>query len=138
LRHQVKATRLQPWIDARLASSSLANHEGWERLAARNRTRWAPDQVIIKLADKSCIDFGDGSKRPTFDLAGIEPSLIDYADLFTPDGRIVTRITPERRTIINKLRANSQMSSAFQEYRPSAMDGLKKINPERLPLYPGL
>lgn len=113
---QVKAARLQPFIDARLAAATPEYQDAWDRLAARNRARWEPDQVIIKLADKSCIDFGDGSKRPTFDLAGIAPSLIDYADLFTPDGRIVTRITPERRTIIGKLRANPQMSSAFQEY----------------------
>ena len=113
---QVKAARLQPWIDARLAAATPEYQGAWERLATRNRARWEPDQVIIKLADKSCIDFGDGSKRPTFDLAGIAPSLIDYADLFTPDGRIVTRITPERRTIIKKLRANPPMSSAFQEY----------------------
>ncbi|MDR7154748.1 SAM-dependent methyltransferase [Sphingobium xenophagum] len=113
---QVKAARLQPWIDARLAATTPEYQDAWERLATRNRARWEPDQVIIKLADKSCIDFGDGSKRPTFDLAGIAPSLIDYADLFTPDGRIVTRITPERRNIIKKLRANPPMSSAFQEY----------------------
>lgn len=113
---QVKAARLQPWIDARLAATAPEYQGAWERLATRNRARWEPDQVIVKLADKSCIDFGDGSKRPTFDLAGIAPSLIDYADLFTPDGRIVTRITPERRTIIVKLRANPQMASAFQEY----------------------
>lgn len=115
-RQQIKAARLQMWIDKRLASTSPDYQAKWERLAERNRARWEPDQVVIKLADKSCIDFGDGTKRPTFNLAGIAPSLIDYADLFTPDGRIVTRITPERRTIINKLRTNSLMSSAFQEY----------------------
>lgn len=116
LRHQVRAARLQPWIDSRLANATPANTAAWQSLSDRNRARWEPDQVIIKLADKSCIDFGDGTKRPTFDLAGIPGSRLDYADLFTPDGRIVTRITPERRTIINKLRANPQMSSAFQEY----------------------
>ena len=116
LRHQVRAARLQPWIDARLKKATPGNTAAWQSLSDRNRTRWEPDQVIIKLADKSCIDFGDGTKRPTFDLAGIHGSRLDYADLFTPDGRIVTRITPERRTIIDKLRANPQMSSAFQEY----------------------
>lgn len=116
LRHQVRAARLQSWIDTRLAKAAPANTAAWQSLSDRNRARWEPDQVIVKLADKSCIDFGDGTKRPTFDLAGIPGSRLDYADLFTPDGRIVTRITPERRTIINKLRANPQMSAAFQEY----------------------
>ena len=123
---QVKAARLQPWINARLAAATPEYLGAWERLAIRNLARWEPDQVIIKLADKSCIDFGDGSKRPTFNLAGIAPSLINYADLFTPDGRIVTRITPERRTIIDKLRANSLMSSAFQEYWYKKRDSKKQ------------
>ncbi len=126
-RQQVKAARLQPWIDGRLNAATPENQHAWERLSTRNRARWEPDQVIIKLADKSCIDFGDGSKRPTFDLAGITPSLIDYADLFTPDGRIVTRITHERRTIINKLRANAQMSSALQEYWYKKKGGKQKL-----------
>lgn len=116
LRHQVRAARLQPWINARLAKTSPANLAKWQSLSDRNRARWEPDQVIIKLADKSCIDFGDGTKRPTFDLAGIPDSRIDYADLFTSDGRIVTRITPERRAILAKLGANPQLSSALQEY----------------------
>lgn len=116
LRHQARATRLQQWIDTRLAKAAPASIPVWQSLSDRNRARWKPDQVIIKLADKSCIDFGDGTKRPTFNLAGIPGSRLDYSDLFTPDGRIVTRITPARRTIINKLRANQQMSSAFQEY----------------------
>ncbi len=116
LRHQVRAARMQPWLEARLVKAGPDAKAIWGSLAARNRQRWQPDQVAIKLADKSCIDFGDGTKRPTFDLAGIEPALIDYADLFTPDGRIVTRITPERRAIIEKLRGNAPLSSAFQEY----------------------
>lgn len=116
LRHQVRAARLQPWIEARLVKASPDTKAAWGSLAAQNRKRWEPDRVSIKLADKSCIDFGDGTKRPSFDLAGIEPAMLDYADLFTPDGRIVTRITPDRRAIIAKLRANPQLSSAFQEY----------------------
>jgi len=116
LRHQVRAARLQPWLDNRLKNSSPKHRDVWERIADRNRRRWVPDQVLIKLADKSCIDFGDGTKRPSFDLAAIKPALIEYSDLFTPDGRIVTRITPERRAIVNKLRANSQLSSALRQY----------------------
>jgi hypothetical protein len=116
LRNQVRAVRLQPWIDARLSKATAETRATWQQLADRNRKRWEPDQVIIKLADKSCIDFGDGTKRPTFDLKGIQSALIDYVDLFTPDGRIVTRITPERRLIIDRLRANAQLSSALQEY----------------------
>ncbi|GBQ91002.1 hypothetical protein AA23498_1042 [Acetobacter nitrogenifigens DSM 23921 = NBRC 105050] len=115
-RYRVRAARLQPWIDERLAKARPESLAAWQNIADRNRKRWEADQVVIKLADKTCIDFGDGTKRPAFDLAGIPGSHLDYADLFTPDGRIVTRVTPERRTIINKLLTNPQMSSAFQEY----------------------
>lgn len=114
--HRVRAARLQPWIDARLAKATAARKKGWEKLAQRNRTRWKADKVIIKLADKNCIDFGDGSARPSFDLHSIPEVQIDYADLFTPDGRIVTRMTPERRAIIAKLQANATLSTALQEY----------------------
>ena len=116
LRHQVRAARLQPWIEARLVKAGPDAKAAWGSLAARNRQRWTADRVAIKLADKSCIDFGDGTKRPSFDLAGIEPAMLDYADLFTPDGRIVTRVTVERRAIIKKLWANPQMDSAFHTY----------------------
>ena len=114
--HQVRAAKLQPWLEERLKNAKPDAKAAWGALAARNRMRWEPDQVTVKLADKRCMDFGDGTKRPTFDLAGVEPAVIDYADLFTPDGRIVTRITPERRTIITKLRGNAQLSSALKQY----------------------
>lgn len=114
--HRIRAARLQGWIDGRLDKAAVSRKQAWSQLAARNRQRWQADRVVIKLADKSCIDFGDGTARPTFDLAGLPEVQIDYADLFTPDGRIVTRMTPERRVIIGKLRGNPTLSSAFQEY----------------------
>ncbi|MCX8508009.1 MAG: hypothetical protein ORN49_03865, partial [Rhodobacteraceae bacterium] len=114
--HRVRAARLQPWIESRLAKASTAHKLGWEQLAQQNRTRWEADKVIIKLADKNCIDFGDGTARPSFDLHNIPEVQIDYADLFTPDGRIVTRMTPERRAIIAKLQGNATLATALKEY----------------------
>ena len=116
LRHQIRAARLQIWIEERRQKASPDREELWSSLAMRNRQRWEPDRAIIKLADKTCIDFGDGTKRPSFDLAGIKSASIEYRDLFTPDGRIVTQITPERRAIIQKLGANEQLASALQTY----------------------
>ena len=114
--HRVRAARLQPWIDTRRLLASPARKPVWEKLAMRNRGRWEVDKVSIKLADKGCIDFGDGIARPSFNLKSIPEVRIDYADLFTPDGRIVTRMTPERRAIIAKLQGNPTLASALQEY----------------------
>lgn len=116
LRLQVRAARLQPWIDARAASASPEQAQGWAERAARNRARWEPDRVTVRLADKSIIDFHEGGKRPTFRLGDAETVTMDYADMFTPDGRIMTRLTPERRAIIEKLEQNASFASATQTY----------------------
>jgi SAM-dependent methyltransferase len=114
--HRIRAARLQSWIEHRVDQATDGRRAAWSKLAQRNRARWEADRVIIKLADKSCINFGDGTARPSFDLASLTEMKVDYADLFTPDGRIVTRMTPERRAIITKLRANATLASALQEY----------------------
>ena len=45
----------------------------------------------------------DGEATPDFDLEGLEESLVAYCDLFSPDGRILTRVTPQRLLILRKL-----------------------------------
>ncbi|MEY2927073.1 MAG: hypothetical protein RL367_1550, partial [Pseudomonadota bacterium] len=116
LRMQICAARLQPRLEARAAKSAADRKPHWDTLVERNRKRWEADRVTVRLADKACIDFGDGSKRPGFNLESTPCASTDYADIFTPDGRIVTRLTPERRAIIAKLRANDTLSCAFQDY----------------------
>lgn len=115
-RLQVRAARLQGWIEGRAGTAAPERQAEWHALAERNRARWEPDQVTIRLADKSIIDFHEGGKRPTFRIAEAETITTDYADLFTPDGRIMTRLTPRRREIINKLQGNEALASAFQTY----------------------
>lgn len=115
-RMQVRAARLQPWLDAKAAAAAGPRKAEWDALAARNRARWQADRVTIRLADKSIIDFHEGGKRPTFRIADAETATADYAELFTPDGRIMTRLTPERREILDKLQANDTLASAAQTY----------------------
>lgn len=111
LRLQVRAARLQPWLDARAAGNpTLAP------LAARNRERWRADQVTIRLADKSIIDFHEGGRRPTFRLADAETAVTSYTDIFTPDGRLMTRLTEDRRRIVEKLHSNATFEVAAQGY----------------------
>ncbi len=116
LRLLVRAARLQPRLERRLRVSSLDRKAQWGALCAQNRARWEPDQVTIRLADKSIIDFHEGGKRPTFRIADAETAVADYADIFTPDGRIMTRLTQARRTILSKLQANQTLTSAAQQY----------------------
>ena len=115
LRLQVRAARRQPALDAR-GDTSGPRQPQWQALAARNRARWEPDRVTIRLADKSIIDFHEGGKRPTFRIADAETTTADYSDVFTPDGRIMTRVTPARLAILAKLHANHTLASAAQPY----------------------
>ncbi len=114
-RLQVRAARLQPVLDEK-AGMAGPRQAQWQALAERNRARWEPDRVTIRLADKSVIDFHEGGKRPTFRLYDAETVTAAYADIFTPDGRLITRVTPERRTILAKLHANSTLTRAAQTY----------------------
>ena len=115
-RLQVRSARLQPWLEQRLIAASADRKAQWGALGVRNRARWQPDEVTIRLADKSIIDFHEGGKRPSFRIADAETATADYADIFTPDGRIMTRLTPRRRVILDKLFANDTLASAAQTY----------------------
>ena len=74
------------------------------------------DTISIRSADASCVIFEDGSKRPTFAFDHLPERYVRYADLFAPDGRIQTRITPERSEILRKLRLNGRIEDAAQRY----------------------
>jgi hypothetical protein len=74
------------------------------------------DVVSIRLADESCLEVAEGAKRPSFAFDRLPEQKIRYADLFTPDGRIMTRLTPRRVEILTKLRTNSCFKEAAMEY----------------------
>jgi SAM-dependent methyltransferase len=115
-RLQVRAARLQPWLEGRLLAAPADAKQAWATLCARNRARWKSDEVTIRLADKSIIDFHEGGKRPTFRIAEAETATANYTDIFTPDGRIMTRLTARRREILDKLFSNPTLTSAAQRY----------------------
>lgn len=69
-----------------------------------------------QLADKSIIDFHEGGKRPSFRIQDAQTVTADYADVFTPDGRIMTRMTLGRKAIIGKLADNPTLATAAQIY----------------------
>ena len=86
-------------------------------LIAEARPPRADDLVTIHLADERCVDapLVKGG-RPTFDLGQAETSSVAYADLFAPDGRILTRLTPRRTEIVRKLRACGTLSDAAKPF----------------------
>lgn len=115
-RLQLRSARLQSYIERRMGAATPARRTAWQALANRNRKRWEPDRVTIRLADKSVIDFHEGGKRPSFRIGDAETATAEYADIFTPDGRIMTRLTDRRRAILDKLLANDKLASAAQPY----------------------
>ena len=85
-------------------------------LIAEARPATKEDQVKIRLADQSCIVRDHGAKRATFTFDHLPENAIPYADLFAPDGRILTRLTAERIEILKKLWAQSRLKSAALPY----------------------
>lgn len=74
------------------------------------------DEVSIRLADHTCLVMEEGAKRATFQFDQLPEQRVPYADVFTPDGRILTRLTPKRVEILRKLHANPRLRSAAQPY----------------------
>lgn len=88
-------------------------------LFAEARSPNREDQVIVRHVDeRSVVRSGNGRRkaRPVFDLTAAPEARIAYADLFTPEGRIATRMTPARAPIVQKLRALDTLSSAAKTY----------------------
>ena len=85
-------------------------------IIAENRPATADDAVSLRLASHDCVKREQGGALPSFDLAGLPEQLIPYSDLFTPDGRIMTRLTPARLTVIKKLWQCGTMRDAAKTY----------------------
>jgi len=87
-------------------------------LIAQARPATVDDRVTIRIADDNCVIRSDapGRPRPTFDLTRAQASEVAYADIFTPQGRIATRLTPARLSIISKLRKVGELDSAAKRY----------------------
>jgi hypothetical protein len=81
-----------------------------------NRPATPNDIVSIRLANHTCIKHERGGALPFFDLGSLPEQDIPYPDLFTPDGRIMTRLTPKRLAIIKKLWRNDTIRDAAKTY----------------------
>jgi hypothetical protein len=74
-------------------------------LIAEARPPTQQDKIIIRLADRGCVRIHDDDMSPELDLAELPQHEISYSSVFTPDGRIMTRITSERAAILHTMGA---------------------------------
>lgn len=72
-------------------------------LIAENRPPMATDKILLRMADERCAKFtGFDQKHVEFDLHNATQTEMPYADVFSADGRILTKITPERKAILDR------------------------------------
>ncbi|MEO3415451.1 N-6 DNA methylase [Roseovarius sp. CAU 1744] len=117
LAQQVHAARLDRWIEGRISKAVGEDATAyWTAIRDRNAPRFTPDKVRIKLATKDSIHFEEGVKRPSFDFDSVTAQEVDYADVFSDDGRILTRLTPARLAVVRKLRKNPRFETVLATY----------------------
>lgn len=85
-------------------------------IICENRPATAEDLVSIRIADKQCVTEGEDGGLPTFDLDALPESKIPYGNLFTPDGRIMTRLNDMRLRIIRELWENPLLETAIRPF----------------------
>jgi len=72
-------------------------------LIAEKRPPTETDKICLRVADERCAKFtGFDQKHVEFDLNQATLTEMPYADVFTPDGRILTKITPKRKAILDR------------------------------------
>lgn len=85
-------------------------------LIVENRPPQAEDIVSIRYADHSCVHSLENDALPEFDLENLPEATVHYEELFSPDGRILTRLTPIRLATLHKLWANATFADVAKPY----------------------
>jgi hypothetical protein len=85
-------------------------------IIAENRPATAADTVSIRFADASCVLPHESDALPEFDLEALPEAVVPYADLFSPDARILTRVTPTRLQILRKLWAQPTFAEVAKPF----------------------
>jgi len=73
-------------------------------IICENRPALDGDTVSIRIATKECVSESQDGGLPEFGFGGLKEELIPYADIFSPDGRVLTRLTAARAALMRKLR----------------------------------
>lgn len=85
-------------------------------LIAENRPATDEDTVSIRFADASCVKPQGVGVLPEFDLESLPEAQVPYRDIFSPDGRILTRVTPQRLAILRKLWSGKTFADVAKPY----------------------
>lgn len=85
-------------------------------IIAENRPAQPDDSVSIRIADPSCVQHKHAGAVPEFLLDALPESHIPYSVLFSPDGRILTRLTDKRLAVLEKLWTNPTFVDAAKPY----------------------
>ena len=90
------------------------------------------DVVTLRHVDDSSVkrDRSNHQSRVVFDLSTSPQSVVGYGDLFTPEGRIATRLTSARAAIVRKLRDLEQLSEAAKPYWTKRKGGYVAVDVE--------
>ncbi len=85
-------------------------------LIAEARPATDEDVVRFKIADPSAVQVEHDAIRPTFEFDGMPNHEVNYARIFTEDGRIPTRVTPSRAKILDKMEGASRVREQAKPY----------------------
>ena len=90
------------------------------------------DVVTLRHVDEASVkrDLSNHQSRVVFDLSTSPQSVVSYAHLFTPEGRIATRLTPARAAIVATLRKLGQLSEAAKPYWTKTRGGYVAVDVE--------
>ncbi len=84
---------------------------------AENRPATANDVVSIRFADYSCVRAASSMDAvDEFAIEELPESIVPYSDIFSPDGRVLTRLTQTRLNIVRTLWKNPTLSEAAKPY----------------------
>lgn len=85
-------------------------------IIVENRPARPDDVVLVRFADVSSVHQTAAGGVPDFDLEGLPVHPIAYPDLFSPDGRILTRLTDTRLNILRKLWTHKTFAEVGKRY----------------------
>lgn len=86
-------------------------------LIAERRPPRDDDEVIVRVPDADALlQPPVPGARAQFNLDATPAQRLPYASIFAPDGRILSRITPARRAVLDTLYANPTIESAARRY----------------------
>ena len=82
-------------------------------LLAERRPAREDDKIVVRLAGESCVD---SAARREFNLDRAEKCAFPIKDIFTEDGRILTKLTARRGKILGKIGAHSRFADIARPY----------------------